>query len=429
MVDRLALVSCRSPFLDDSKVYVPLGNLYLKSFVNQELPDVDVVLLDDNYGDLSILDGVDTVGISVMTPQRKEADVLARRIKVEHSDIDIVVGGPHVKHYFSDVVGNKDFDYVVPGDGEKALVSILRGEAERVVLGGMSKADVFSQPRPDRTSQNARTIINNYSYFLNGRESTTLMTGRGCPELCTFCEDARTSIRWSSQDSIEAQLDDIVSLGKGGVYIFDDLFAIAMKKVKPIAEALSNRDLLFRCNGQARYFTKHGEAFAELLAENGCYEIAFGHESGSQLILDNINKRTTVEENYRSVDYAKKHGIKVKSFILLGLPGENYHTLEMTENFIRDSGVDDFQCAIYYPYKGTQIRDSIDRGESIDLEFLGEGLGAYGQKGGLTEGVVRTRGLSRDELVDFRDYLVRAYHPESHDHFFDTHLEGGKENE
>ena len=95
--------------------------------------------------------------------------------------------------------------------------------------------------------------------------------------------------------------------------------------------------------------------------------------------------------------------------------------------------MDDFQCAIYYPYKGTQIRDAIERGDSDnDLNFQGEGLGAYGQKGGTTESVVSTKALSKDELLEFRDYLVDTYTPRSHrahwqkgrkqDGFFDQHL-------
>lgn len=245
---------------------------------------------------------------------------------------------------------------------------------------------------------------------------------------CTFCEDARTTSRWTPIELIREELDDIKELGYEGVYIFDDLFAIAMPKVRPICDEIFKRDLVYRCNGQANFFTKWGEDFAKMLADSGCVEMAFGHETGSQKILDNITKRTSVEQNYQSVEFARKHGIKVKSFLMLGLPGENYETIAETEKFIRDTGIDDFQLAVYYPYKGTQIRDAIDRGDnSMDIEFEGEGLGAYGQKGGSTEAVVRTSELSSEDLLRERDRLVNTYKPKSHtpkwdDGFFDERL-------
>ena len=246
------------------------------------------------------------------------------------------------------------------------------------------------------------------------------------------CEDARTAIRWSSMESITGQLDDIVNLGYEGVYLFDDLFAIAMKKIKPICDEIKQRDLLFRCNAQARYFTKDGDQMARLLSDSGCHEIAFGAESGSQLILDSINKRTTVEANYETIRLANEHDIIVKAFILLGLPGETEETLADTEKMIQylmSDSRNDFGAYVYYPYKGTQIRDALDRGEKPGISMLvEEGLGAYGQKGGNTEtGVIRTDALSSDELSDFRDYLVDTYRPVSHEKhwekFHDTHME------
>lgn len=249
---------------------------------------------------------------------------------------------------------------------------------------------------------------------------------------CSFCEDAMTTVKWSSQENLEAEMDDILALGYRGVYIFDDLFSIAMPKVQPICEALKKRDLWYRCNGQAHWFTfkKWGKDFAQLLASTGCKEIAFGHESGSQIILDNIKKETTVNENYLSVKYAKDAGIRVKSFLMIGLPGENKDTIKETEKFLMTSGIDDAQIAVFYPYKGTQIRDAIDRGHaSQDIEFVGEGLGAYGQKGGSSESVIRTNALSSEELLQERDRLVNLFKPKSHskmwnndDRFFDTNL-------
>lgn len=427
----LGLVSCRSPFLDDSKVYPPLGLLYLKSSLEEQMGDASVRLIDDYSLDRDSTDffGLDAVGISVMTPQRDEAQKVIDFIRNRHPHLRIIGGGPHIKHYLEGAK-KMGFDTLVTDDGERVLPGILRGEiTDYVVTDKLSAKELASMPRPDRTSPDAIELLNGYTYNLEGRDSTTILYGRGCPEQCTFCEDAQTNIRWTPVGKAEQELDDIVELGYGGVYIFDDLFAIAEKMVRPLAGLMAERDLVYRCNAQARYFTRDGDSFAKLLAETGCAEIAFGAESGSQEILDNIKKRTTVQSNYDTVKFAKEHGIKVKAFLMLGLPGETRETIAATEKFIAESGIDDFQLSIYYPYKGTAIRDQIDKGEKPeDITFEGEGLGAYGQTGGSTESVVRTGALSSAELLEHRDRIVRDFKPKSHeqkwkeDSFFDTHL-------
>jgi anaerobic magnesium-protoporphyrin IX monomethyl ester cyclase len=421
-VRSIALLTCRSPFLDDSKIYCPLAALYLKAYLNTHVPQVQVVLGDDEY-DVDRLDGLepfDTVGISIMTPQRHQALRLATCIKQRWPEKTIIAGGPHVKHYLGELLAEPVYDYLVPLDGERALSTIVTGRAtSRVVHDVLTKDEVLGLPRPDRTSANAIETLRRYTYALGDRSATTLMTARGCPEQCTFCEDAMTQVRWSSVANIAAELDDIVALGYRGVYIFDDLFAMSETKIRPICECLAARDLRYRCNAQARYFTRRGEGLARLLSSTGCHEIAFGAESGSQKILDNVRKRCTVEQNYQTVAFAKKHGIVVKAFVLLGLPGEDWETLAHTEAFIRDSGIDDFQCAVYMPFRGTQIRDAIDKGAVIDLRPTprghdGEVTGAYATKGGNSAYEVRTQALSAGDLHAFRDYLVGKYRPASH---------------
>lgn len=400
-----------------------------------------------------------------MTPQRDEALKILHTIKRKYPEKKVIAGGPHCKHYIDDIIKtNEPYDYLVPLDGEKAIVGILSGQTSkfsnkymrmgvkdgrhlmvgqssdtRIVSDIMNKADILNSAPPDRTSKNAIDVIKQYHYTLGGKESTTMMTARGCPEHCTFCEDAMTAVKWSSMPNIIKELDDIVNLGYEGVYIFDDLFAIAKPMIEPILKEIKERKLIFRANAQARYFTKWGEDMAMLLADSGCYEIAFGAETGSQKILDNIQKRTTIEMNYKTVDYAAKHGIIVKAFMLLGLPGEDEETFKQTETFVKylmnANPKNDFGAYVYMPYKGTQIRDNIDRGEKTGIKMLKEEVsGAYGIKGGETAYEIRTDALTGDRLQEMRNYLVNTYRPVSHAKkweqpavnqemgFFDTHL-------
>lgn len=419
---KLTLVSCRSPFLDSDRIYPPLGLLYLKSAVMASVPGVEVTVVDDYIGPEDFADA-DYVGVSIMTPQRAEAYRLGEMIRQAWPDKKLIAGGPHVRHYHRDM-GTADvfWDYLVGGDGERVLPQILRGEqVPRLTFDQVPRAELAAMPPPDRLGE--ASFLRGYNYRLAGLDSTTMMLGRGCPMACKFCEDARTLTRWTSLVNAEAELADILLLGYQGVYLFDDLFAINLGKCQPYLDLLKKSGLKFRCNVHARFMTAE---FAEALADAGCVEVAFGAESGSQQILDRIDKKTTVEQNYACVKHCKDNGITVKAFLMIGLPGENWDTVAETERFICTSGIDDAQIAIYYPYKGTELRREMDEGLSADLSFTGEGLGAYGQKNCGTDSVVRTPVLSAEELVEIREELIRRYRFRSHtgqrDGFFDAHM-------
>jgi len=407
--ESILLVSLRSGYLDSDRVYPPLALLYLKSYIEQF--GFQVGLEDDfDFDNMNKYEKYDCIGVSVMTPQREDSNRFLSAWKSLFPDKPIIIGGPHAKHYFSDV-NNMAWDHIVTDDGQRSLLKIMKGDGSRIEKDVMSKQEWASMPCPDRTSDISRIMLSHYNYNLMGRKSATMLTSTGCVMKCRFCEAAGSFARWSSHENICRELDDIKSLGYGGVYLFDDLFAISIKKARPICEELKKRDLIYRCNGQANYFS---EDFAKMLADTGCVEIAFGAESGSQKMLDAVDKRTTVKQNYDFVRLCKKYDIICKAFLMIGLPGETYDTIKETEKFIETSGIDDAQIAIYYPYKGTLIRKDMDNGRDIGVFFEHEGLGAYGRKGGNSEAVIHTNELSAEDLLRERDRLVSKFKPKSH---------------
>jgi len=148
---KLTLVSCRSPFLDSDRIYPPLGLLYLKSAVRAALPGVDVSVVDDYAGADEFADA-DVVGVSVMTPQRAEADDLACAIKSRWPGKTVIAGGPHVRHYGRDMP--VFWDYLVGGDGERVLPQILRGEkVPRMSYDQIPRAELAKMPPPDRLGE------------------------------------------------------------------------------------------------------------------------------------------------------------------------------------------------------------------------------------------------------------------------------------
>ncbi len=367
-----------SSFLDDYKVFPQLGPYYIKRYI-EEHSDHKVDLLDGFPDDVS---NWDVIGYSVTTPQYPSA--LSHALKIKNQKKTLVVGGPHCKKY--PVEG--PWNFVVKQDGCKPFLNILNG-----CLPGDEPDDPDQLPYRDET-------LHTYHYFLDGWKTTVIMSSRGCPNHCAFCEDAGVKVRLKSPAALDRELCECVNLGFRAIMFFDDLFCINIHRVKSLCEVIRKYNLKFRCFAHARNFS--GE-MAKVLADAGCVEIGYGAEHASQKILDTVEKRTTTAQNYQLIKIAHEYGIRVKAFLLLGLPGETNETAGELEKFVLTSNVDDFDVAIYYPYRGTKIADNL---EKYDLKIVEDNpFGYYKGKCGFAECITRTSGLTREELMTWRDRI------------------------
>jgi len=155
---------------------------------------------------------------------------------------------------------------------------------------------------------------------------------------------------------------------------------------------------------------------AELLAESGCVEIGFGAESASQEILDTVNKRTTVEQMHAFVETVIWAGMKVKAFFMIGLPGETEETFRETYDFIKKyrlkyPSLFDFDCTVFFPYKGTLIGDVARNGGGFKIrprrglnwsDIDSNGYGAYKKKKGDSDIVIETDGLTAERIGELQ---------------------------
>jgi len=405
---KILLTTLESPFLDDQYVFPYLGVLYLMSIAHKV--GADVTFTDK----LSLFDVVDydVVAISCMTPQGEQAYQICRFIKKIHPHITVVIGGPHATNYLDECL-KEPFDIIVVGDGERIWEKLLTGEigGQRVLCDNLTESEMNSYPVPYRE----KSYIDRYNYYLNGVKATTLVNSRGCPMRCAFCESAKTKPKWFSLEHFEKEIKSIVDLGIRGVMIFDDLFAVTPNKTKPYLEVLKRESLIFRCFGHAKLMTKHPE-MAALLRKSGCIEIGFGAESASQKILDTIFKGTKVEDMHNFVEIVIQAGIKVKAFFIIGLPGETEETARATSEFIKKYRAKypelfDFDLTVFFPYKGTQIGDSVRNGGGFDIrprrgmswsEIDSNGYGAYKKKKGDADMVVETNGLTAERIGELQ---------------------------
>jgi radical SAM superfamily enzyme YgiQ (UPF0313 family) len=417
MTPSLLLISLRDPYLDSDRVMPPLGVMSLYSYL-RGCGIAAAIENDFDPSDMEKYSEYSHFGISCMTPQKDQAMQILHRLKAAWPERKVILGGPHVHFYLNDCL-NEPFDHLITGDGEFALREVMRGVATARVLDmPVSEAEMNELPLPFRDP----AFLNQYSFEMQGLRATTILTAKGCPMGCAFCEHAGTKLKLYRPEHVGRQIDQAKAAGFEAIMFFDDIFCLSLKRVRELGQEVALRKMPYRCFGHARTMSPE---MAEALASTGCIEIGFGAESGSQAILDTIGKRTTVQQNINFIEICNRHRIKVKAFIMLGLPGETHGTVAETSRFLehlmsrRFTAHDGLECAndfdltVYFPYKGTKIREAIDRDPrayDLTLVTVPERMkGFYKGQHGTSEVAVRTAGLSAQELNGLREELYHTY--------------------
>lgn len=389
---KLSLVVPRSPFLLNPAVFPPLGVMYLSAAMKNY---IDVEVIDENLGMPGVEASGDIIGISFTTPQAPRAYELLDYYKVKGKKF-IIAGGPHPTHMAEECF-RRGFSNVVRRYGENHLYRIVMNSDQTL----FNSIDEY--PFPDRDC----LPIHKYFYAIDGVPATVIMTSRGCPYDCSFC--ARIDKR-CERNSIQHTIDEIYSVrekyGFEAFMIFDDLFAAPGERLRVLAETFENQKMKFRCFGRTNLMD---DWVAEHLAKMGVVEVGLGVESGSDKVLRSVSKQTTRKLNTEAVRVLKRHGIRSKAFLIVGLPGEDHATVEETMSWIEEAKPDDIDVSIFQAMPGSKIyEDPRKFGITLDPTFDWGNLWYKGTPG-LYSTNCRTESLSRREIEDYRDKIESTY--------------------
>lgn len=401
---KVVLINPPSPFLINDKVHPPLGLLYVAAQIrSQELAEVEV---KDLAGMGDKVPKADVYAFTATTPQYPAALGIRKLLKKVRKG-RFIIGGPHASSAPQECL--KDgWDTVVTGEGESAMNYYLNNpkKYQGKELYGAPATDIDQIPFP------ARDLIDikSYKYKVGKRWSTTMMSSRGCPYHCAFCSKKVMvgPVRRRSPENVNAEIAEIQDKYKfNAIMFFDDIFVMDYPRLKEIAEFMKERDIIYRCFVRANLAS---DKMMDVLADTGCYEIGFGAESGSDDILKTIGKVTTVEMNTRLVKLAHDRGIRVKAFLIAGLPGETEYTLHQMEHWIQTAHPDDFDISILTPYPGSDI---YDYPQKYDIQFdkHGSEYGRWFYKGkpNCYTPVVATKQLSASRIAELRDEIERKW--------------------
>ena len=167
-------------------------------------------------------------------------------------------------------------------------------------------------------------------------------------------------------------------------------------------------DVTFRCLGRAGLDTHEDY---KLMREAGCQAVAWGIESGSQKMLDLMNKQVTVRENHQVIEWAKKAGVLDRIFLIVGFPGETRDTLEETKQFIVDADPSQYLASTFQPYPGIPVTKEPEKfgvtkiytDFSKYIQVNGDGLGGHIN----IDTVDWTREEFKEIQVGFREWLLQ----------------------
>jgi anaerobic magnesium-protoporphyrin IX monomethyl ester cyclase len=265
-------------------------------------------------------------------------------------------------------------DFVIRHEPEMTfkdiILHVLKGSNSHDILGVAYRDEggkcVLSPDRPLLESLDELPIpkqhllpLDKYKMPFLGSRYVWLLTNRGCPYSCTYCFEGVVwgkSVRHRSPESIFEEIKYLESHNVTNLLFLADLFTDVSnhKNLTKLCDLIIESGIRVRwtCNSRVDTLT---EPIAKKMKEAGCWLIAFGVESGSQKILDNVNKDAKVEQARDTLKLCNKLGIKTWAYFIIGLPGETKETVRQTIDFAKSCPIDIALFHVAMPYAGTEF--------------------------------------------------------------------------
>jgi len=369
--------------LEIMKPYPPLGLLCLSAYLKSA--GFSVEIHDSTFtSKQALLDSLRTGPpgvVGIYTNLMTRSNVIEIMTAAKDARWRVILGGPESVNYTGEYLA-AGADVIVVGEGELTLAALLPAIAKSGVHrlrevpgivfldetgaevrteGRKLVEDLDSLPYPDREAIDHSRYLDAWKRH-HGASSINLITARGCPYKCNWCSHSVYSYshRRRSPCNVADEVQSIVDrYNPDQLWYADDVFTISHPWLSAYAQELRARKLHLPFETISRADRMQKEEVVRTLKEMGCYRIWIGSESGSQRILDAMERGVTVEQVQRAVKLAQKFGIQVGMFLMWGYPGEEIDDIEATVRHVRESNPDIFFTTVAYPIKGTPYFEKV----------------------------------------------------------------------
>lgn len=292
----------------------------------------------------------------------------------------VVLGGPEPVNYAPEYLA-AGADIIVDGEGELTLEELIphlarHGLRDLATVKGIiflegdrpvktpareQIKDLTAQPWPDREAIDMEQYLQTWKSH-HGASSVSLITARGCPYKCKWCSHSvfgYTHRRRSPQDVVEEVVWIRERYNPDQLWYADDVLTIHPRWFLEYTGLMKERGLRlpFECISRA---DRLNETIVDALSETGCYRLWIGAESGSQRILDAMERKANVADIQAKTKMLQARGIEVGMFIMLGYEGEQVSDIEATVEHLKRSSPDVFLTTVAYPIKGTRYYSKVE---------------------------------------------------------------------
>jgi len=366
------------------KPYAPLGLLYISGYLNTH--NIENHVYDSTFysksNQLEFIEEKQPKIIAIYTNLMTKINVI-KLIKTLKSEAKygfpkLILGGPDIT-YNSENYLNTGVDFLIIGEGEQSTLelynAIINNEDYSIITGiayledGQLKRtsprvkikDLLELPLPNRDAIPIDKYLDTWKTH-HGKSSMTVSTQRGCPYTCKWCSTAvyGQSYRRRPTNLVAAELRMLKeNYNPDSIWFVDDVFSVSHKWIKSFHEEVIKQDAIipFECITRAE---RLNDEVLQLLKEAGCFRIWIGAESGSQKIIDAMDRRVDVNVVKEAIQKTNAIGIESGTFIMVGYPGENKEDIKETITYLKAANPSHFTITVAYPIKGTSLYNEIE---------------------------------------------------------------------
>lgn len=388
-----------------------------------EKAGIQVQYIDANALELSVQQTIamirefkpDLVGYTVTTPLFFQTLYWIRAIK-EATGIPTLIGGVHVSVFPEETMVHPEIDYAIDGEAEQTLPELIQamqeGRDPAGIPGTIVRQDgkvVRGAERPltkdlDTTPFPLRDQLPNdryFSFISRHRNFAPLITSRGCPYRCIFCEQGSKKFRRRSADNVVDEMELCVrKFGVKEFDFFDSSFTTRKSHTIGICDEINRRNINTVWAARSRVDLVN-EEILKALCNAGCERIYYGIESGVPEILETLAKKVDLDQIKNTLALTRKMGIESFGFFMIGNPGETRQTVKQTFRFVSGLKLDYIQYSKLIPLPSTKIYEMLLEENPFDYwrEFVA----------GRTPEMTLTRPLTKLTEEEVQQFVREGY--------------------
>ncbi len=410
-------------------IYPPLGLMYIASALLDAGHDARILdmpaerMSEDKLEDYLKKEAFDIIGFSAATLLWPQVASGIKKVKRILPEAITVLGGPHTVLFYRECLAVRELDYVVVGEGEETIVellsSIVNKTDKRMVKGIAFRSGegiCFTGNRDlldiNGISFPARHLIDQDKYMsiMARKPFATMVTSRGCPFRCHFCTQVywQNKFRMRTSGNVIEEIEEIVEkYNAREIMMYDETFLVDKKRAISISEGITEKGLKIKWDIRTRIDTID-EAIMESIRKAGCYKVHIGIESGSDRILEKMNKGIDTAGIIKTVNNLKKYGFEVLGYFMIGYVGETLDEINETINFSLSLPLDWAHYNITLPVPAVPLFDDAVEKHIIEKDYWSRYTLMLGEI--KPPAYFNDSGLSAEELEDLLKNAYRRFY-------------------